>query len=293
MDNKFLSDEVLILKPNPRSGGMIKDKNHIGYFRYNGTYESFMLPKDDHNGGLVEIFKSNEERAFFAKELGITIEELNVRTKNNYFYGFQVKILKDDTFMQEGESFDLSNVISNLKWRILLKSGRVAPSFKERFNRGEYAYFLMEKNFKDKTDLSRIELNAKVWEHYGEIKDSSVKMYEFLFLYWLKNKSAIRPQSNPTLDYCKIQINRIIEADKKGFLEVFNSPSLKDEMLVYSGIHNGFIEYDGKLFFNAEKQQIGKKIEDVIYYFNDPRNSQEKLKLKANLKEITKNDKKK
>ena len=62
MKSKFLSDEVFLLKPNPRKGGMIKDKSHIGYFRYNGTYEAFMLPRDDHNGGLVEIFESDEEK---------------------------------------------------------------------------------------------------------------------------------------------------------------------------------------------------------------------------------------
>jgi len=293
MESKFLKDEVLILKANPRNGGMIKDKNHVGYFRYNGTYESFMLPRDDHNGGLMEIFESNTEREFFAKELGVPVEELNVRTKNNFFYGFQVRILKDDTFMTEGEPFDLSNVVSNLKWRILLKSKRVAPNFRERYERGEYAYYLIEKDFKDKTALTKIELNSQVWERYGEIKNSSDKMYEFLFLYWIKNKGATKPQKNPTVDYCKIEINRIIENDKKGFLHVFTSPSLKDEMMVLSGIENGFIDYDGRIFLNAENQQIGKKVDDVIYYFNDPRNSQEKLKLKANLKEITKGNKKK
>lgn len=291
MNTKFLDEKIVILKPSPRGGGMIGEKSHVGYFRYNGTTENFMLPRDDRNGGLMEIFESNEEREFFAKELGLKPEDLNVRAKNNFFYSFQVRVLKDDTFMTHGIDFDLSDVMDMLKYKVLIKSKRIAPTIESRFETGEYVYYFVEKNHKDKTDLSRIELSAKVWEKYGEMKDSSDKMREFLFLYWLRNKKATRPPKNPTMDFCKIQIDRIIDNDKKGFLDVFTSPNLKDEMLVYMGIENGLIDYDGRIFLNSEKQQIGKTIDEAIYYYNDTRNSKDKLKLKASIREITKNDK--
>jgi len=289
--SKYLEDKVVILKPNPRKGGMITDKKHIGYFRYNGTYESFMLPKDDHNGGLVEIFETKAEREFFARELGVTIDELNVRKKDNYFYGFQVKILKDDSFMLKGKEFNLNDPVDNLNWRILNASKRVAESYAKRYYSGNFLYYFIDKDFEDKSELSAIELNDNVWEKYGEIKSSSEKMYEFLFLYWLKTKKMSAPPKNPTVDFCKIQISKIIKSDKKGFLSIFNSPSLKDEMMVYKGIEAGLIDYDGRKFLNSDKVEIGRKIEDVIYFFNDPLQSKEKLKLKANLKEIGKKTK--
>lgn len=291
MNTEFLEEKVVILKPNPRGGGMISDKKHVGYFRYNGTTENFMLPRDDRNGGLIEVFKSDEEREFFAKKLGIKPEKLNVRAKDNYFYSFQIRVLKDDSFMTHGMALDLSDVMDMLKYKVLIKSRKISPTIEERYNTGEYVYYFVEKDHKDKTDLSRIELNAKVWEKYGEMKNSSDKMREFLFLYWIRNKNATKPPKNPTLDFCKIQIDRIIENDKKGFLSVFTSPNIKDEMLVYMGIENGLIDYDGRIFLNSEKQQIGKTIQDVIYHYNDTRNSKEKLKLKANIREITKNNK--
>jgi hypothetical protein len=290
--NKFLEDKILILKPNPRGGGMIKNKTHIGYFRYNGTNESFMLPRDDRSGGLMEIFESEEERAFFAKSLGRKPEELNVRAKDNYFYSYQVKILKDESFMQAGVQFDLSDVVDMLKYKILLKSNRVAPTFDTRYDKGTYVYYFIEKDFKDKSDLSRINLNAEVWKRYNSMENSIDKMYEFLYLYWLKNKGAIKPNQNPTMDYCKIHINRIIEDDKKGFMDVFNSPSLKDEVMIYKAVESGLIDYDGKIFLNFEGQQVGKTLNDVIYFYNDSRNSAEKLKLRASLKEKVKDEKK-
>lgn len=291
--NKFLEDRIVILKPNPRGGGMIKDKGHVGYFRYNGSYESFTLPRDDRNGGLVEIFESNEERDYFAKEMGRDPAKFNVRAKDNFFYSYQVKILKDDSFMTDGITFNLSNVVDMLKYKILIKSSRVASSYKDRYQSGSFVYYFIEKDFKDKTDLNRINLNAEVWKHYNDMENSIDQMYEFLYLYWLKNKGATKPHKNPTMDYCKVQINRIIDSDKQGLLEVFNSPSLKDELLVYKASEMGLIEYDGKIFLNFDGVQIGKTIEDVVYFYNDSRNSTEKLKLKANLKEKVKEDKNK
>ena len=289
--SKFLEEKTLILKPNPRKGGMIKDKGHIGFFRYNGTFESFMLPRDSHNGGLVELFKSTAEREFFANELGRNAVELNVRSKDNYFYNYQVKILKDDSFMTRGVSFDLSNPVDNLKYKILVKSGRVAPSYDDRYQSGAYSYYFVEKDFEHKNDLSRINQESEIWGLYNDMKDSSEKMYEFLFLYWLKTKKSTMPPNNPTLDYCKGQISQIISADKKGFLGVFNSPSIKDEMMVYKGLNAGFIDYDGTKYLNLEKIEIGRKLEDVIRYFNDPLNSADKLKLRASLTEASKKNK--
>jgi hypothetical protein len=289
--SKYLEDRVVILRPNPRGGGMIKDKNHIGYFRYNGTYESFVLPRDNRNGGLLEIFEDSGEREFFAKALGVEPNKLNVRSKDNYFYSYQIKILKDDSFMINGISFDLSDPIDMLKYKILLKSRRVAPTYKSRFESGNYHYYFIEKDYKDMTDLKKINLSAEVWEKYNEMKDSIDKMYEFLYLYWLKNKNASKPAKNPSMDYCKIRINKIIEHDKEGFLSVFSSPSLKDELLIYKAIEFGIIDYNGKLFLNQDGVQIGKIVDDVVYHYNDPRNSKEKLKLKASIREITKSEK--
>jgi hypothetical protein len=286
--NKFLEDKVVILRPNPRSGGMITDKKHIGWFRYNGTSENFMLPHDDHNGGLMEIFESAAEREFFAKELGITADELNVRRPKNFFYGFQVKILKDDKLMTRGIEFDLSDAVDNLRWRILNKSKKVAPSYEKRMSKGKASYYFVDKGHKEQMDLKSINLESEVYAKYNEMKESTTKMYEFLFLYWLKTKKAVAPPKNPTLDYCKGQISKIIKNDKPGFLNIFTSPSLKDEMMVYQGIEANIIDYNGTKFFNVDGNEIGRKMEDVIYFYNDPVNSKEKLKLKANLKEVAK-----
>lgn len=289
--NKFLEDKILILRPSPRGGGMIKNKTHIGYFRYNGTNENFMLPRDDRSGGLVEIFESSEERKFFAEELGREEHKLNVRAKDNFFYSYQVKVLKDESFMQGGMIFDLSDVTDMLKYKVLMKSDRVAPTYDKRFDKGTYVYYFIEKDYKDKTDLKRININASVWKEYNKMENSIDKMHEFLYLYWLKNKGALKPNANPTMDYCKVQINRIIEEDKRGFLDVFTSVNIKDELLIYKSIENGLVEYDGKIFLNFEGIQIGKTIDDVVYFYNDGRNSAEKLKLKASLKEKISNEK--
>ena len=294
--SKYLENKTVVLRPNPRKNGMINDPKHIGYFRYNGTTENFMLPADDHNGGLIEIFEDAKEREFFAKELGIPTEELNVRRKENYFHSFQVRVLKDEVFMSKGYHLNLNDPIDVLKYKVLIKSKSVAPSFDKRFYSGAYTYYLVEKDYKDTRDLNALNQEAEVWEKYNDMKDSSTKMYEFLFLYWLKAKNtttAIKsaPPKDATLDYCKIKINAIIKADKKGFLEIFKSPSLKEELMVYQAIEQGFIDYDGRKFLDANKAEIGRTMEDVLHYYSNPINSKEKLKLKANLKEVSKTSK--
>mgnify|MGYP002682848601 CR=1 FL=1 len=47
MENKFLQNKVVYLKPVPRSGGMVTDQKHIAYFKMEGAYDSYTLKMDE------------------------------------------------------------------------------------------------------------------------------------------------------------------------------------------------------------------------------------------------------
>ena len=168
--SNFLSDKIVNLVPVIRDGVWLP-KGHDGEFMYSGCIFGVDLPIDVKKGGFVRILdKASGELGFFENELG---EDLSFHKKeNNFWRDFKIKIRKDDSLMQYGLKYDLSDPMDNLRYRVLKVSPYVAPSWAERFDRAEYRFALVDENEQREAKVKKATLEQDAYEHLGLIRHS-------------------------------------------------------------------------------------------------------------------------
>jgi len=174
----FLEDKTVFLKPIFRDGKMIKDKNHQGYFMWEGASKTYVLNTNAY-GELIDPFKNEQERKFFESMLSL---DLNPRLRaDNFWHKFGVRIIKDVNLMERGIPFKLNNPEDNLRVRILKLSGEViGPEDDATLH---HKFRLIDEDYTEKQASKDTDQLEVIWTFFGEIKDSDEKMNDFLSIY--------------------------------------------------------------------------------------------------------------
>ena len=241
MSKSYLEDKKVYLKPIIKPGGM-NPSGHDGEFMYTGTEIHFTLPYDLQKGRLVSILTA-EEQEYFEELLN---EDLNIHKKvDNYWNSFSVKIRKNDKLMSEGYELDLSDPIDNLRWRLLKIQPHVAPSWQERFDRGEYKFALVAA---DEMIDNRAKIADKRKEAYmflGKIEGSQKKMIDFLRVY------GKIPSPTASINFLKGEIDKLIEDPNSidTVIKIINDDSYEMKLFIEDAIDAGAIVKKGRKYF--------------------------------------------
>jgi len=273
MKKDFLEDKKVFLKPIVKPGGM-NPKGHDGEFMYSGTETHFVLPYDIKKGRLASILTS-EEQEFFESKLN---EDLNIHKKiDNFWSTFTVKIRKDDKLMRDGYEMDLSDPIDNLRWRLLKIDSHVAPSWAERFDRGDYTFALVEENEMIESRARVADKKKDAYMFLGKIEGSTKKMIDFLRVYGKK------PSATATVDFLKGEIDKLIEDSKTidNVIAIIKDNDYEMKLFIEDAIEAGAIvrtnrkyylqggdvinENDPTLNGTVEQLKIYKRDTDDIY----------------------------
>jgi len=292
---KYLPNKKVMLKPLPKGNSMIgNDSSHKGYFMWDGTSVNIPLPKVKETGRLIDIFESQEEREFFAKELGVPVERLNVNNKQSIFNedDFIVKVRKDENLMKTGIVLDLSNVVENIHYRILTKcSSLVSPSWNERNEKpGEYRFVLVDKD-EAKADASELmKKKARAWGILNKLNKSKEDLYSFLYIYNLENKvTGILPEDCLKEEYFTM-LAEIVEKSPDSVINLDKDADFQEKILIQRAIKEGFIEYSAKhnsfsiYSKDGDFKVLGNSLKKVVAFYKDDINSEERLLLEAKLK---------
>jgi hypothetical protein len=249
-------------------------KGHDGEFMYSGTETHFVLPYDIKKGRLASILTS-EEQEFFESKLN---EDLNIHKKiDNFWSTFTVKIRKDDKLMRDGYEMDLSDPIDNLRWRLLKIDSHVAPSWAERFDRGDYTFALVEENEMIESRARVADKKKDAYMFLGKIEGSTKKMIDFLRVYGKK------PSATATVDFLKGEIDKLIEDSKTidNVIAIIKDNDYEMKLFIEDAIEAGAIvrtnrkyylqggdvinENDPTLNGTVEQLKIYKRDTDDIY----------------------------
>jgi hypothetical protein len=244
MENKFLQNKVVYLKPVPRSGGMVTDQKHIAYFKMEGAYDSYTLKMDEVTKRIINPFKSNEEMEFFSKAFG---EDLNPLKPNNPFWQrYEIKIVKTPELMTIGKKFDLSDINDALAYRVLLTwTGEIAPSWDDRLKSATVRYAFMEEDYEEKQAAEELDETFKIGTYYGELKVSDKKMKEFLDVYYMNSPKQIMVPEDYSTSLLVNELNKIIKTDKKGFIRTFEDKDFATKALICKAVDKGVIKKIG------------------------------------------------
>jgi hypothetical protein len=239
---KWLQEKIVVLKPSPRGGKMVslEQKSHINFFMAEGATETFPIFLD-RKGDRIEIFTSDEERAFFEKKLG---KVLNVHDDEGYLATFSVKITKDAHVMENGVEFNLADVKDNLRYRVLRTSNTISPSWEERYER-EYKWAFVDKEDVNKKEVEQSTQNEKAYMAFGELKTSEEKLKKFLQVYWADKKSAKKIGSDSDKDWMIAEVHKLIKEDISGFLETYENDFYSSKVFLLKALEAGGIEKTG------------------------------------------------
>lgn len=257
----ILFDKKVVLMPVTREGGMITDKNHVGFFMYDGTKSEFVLPLRRY-GGLLQIL-TQEEQEFFEERLRVDLSFS--KKKDNYWHTFRVTITKDSNFLEKGHTLDLSDPIQNLQWRILKVNPAVAPSWEDRFEDGAYRFALTDPNHQDVAKSVKADRMKTIYRHFASIDAVSVKMYDFLSVYWMQVPKSRRPDPQSSSDVFKSMIQDIIDSDPNGYMRVIEDTNYETKLFLNRAMAAGYIDRSGvRGDYNIDGRYLGKNLDEAV-----------------------------
>lgn len=281
--SKFLPHKKVAVMPVPRQGAMIDDPKHSGYFMFTDTKVSYCLPYDTKKGSPV-IVLNDEERTFFEKELGRDLNFYERDKKKNFWKTFWVVIQKTDDLMTDGMVLDLSDVMDNLRWRVLRVIPEVAPTWEERYDSGEYRFALRDIGYVETELNKKADLNMSAYKHFMKIVDSRDMMYDFLSVYWMQNTKGKRPSAEASKDMLVSLVQGIIDTDIRGFIAVSEDLNYPTKLLIYKAMAANLIskESNTRDYIVVEsKTYLGKTVDEAVENLLSPGFQDDKMRIVA------------
>lgn len=260
----YLSRKKVYLKPVPRKGKMVNDPAHSAYFMYEGAFVSFVLPTERKRKILVNPFKSTEEKEFFEKELDIDLNPY--KKENNFWSTFRVKFQKDPTSMHTGVELDLSDPVDNLRWRVLNFCPEVAPSWDERLSRPTYRFALVDESYEENKASQDMDEIEEMFSFYGEIKNSLLKMRNFLDVYFMETRQLKEAPLDADKSFLQKEIKNAMDEDKKSFLRVIQDEDYEMKLFIVKCIRAGAIEKKGVNRYDVVGDVAGYKLPQLVNY---------------------------
>jgi hypothetical protein len=206
-----------------------------------------------------------------ARELGFkSADDLNInrKEKENFWINRSVYIDKN------GKWLDLINIGDFISYKILeVNLETIAPSFTERYDKGTYKFAIVFPEEEAKLKNTKVDAKKDAYMLFGKIDGSAKKMSDFMWIYYLTDKEAKRLPNNPSIDYLRGEIGRIIEERTGTFLTIMNDPDFDSKVLIQKAINNGFIHRDGMSFTVFGESTSKNTLEGLINYLKDERNN--------------------
>lgn len=277
MKSSILLNKKVDVKPIIRNNSWL-GKGHDGEFMYTGTFKGFCVPMDK-NTGQLKHFLNKEEQKFFEREMELEEGSLSFYDKTNEFWSrFVVKLDKN------GITLDLSNVLDNLKWRMLLSNvKKIAPSPEARFDLPTYEFMIVDRDYEVEERVKKSSKIKEAYRAFGKLEVSETKMKDFLRVYGKK------PSPNATREFLISEIDRIIEADTDNFLNILEDQNYEIKLFLEDAIDAKALVKSGKTGYALPGGDIiGNTQIAAVTWLKDPRNSEEKLTIQAKIDKLKK-----
>lgn len=242
--DKYLPNKKVIVKLIVREGAMIKDPKHIGYGGFDGAITGLQVYYDRNLRKLVDPFNGNEEERKFFED--IFKKQLHVYGDNEFWDEYVVKIIKDSQLVSVGLTYDMSNPNDNLAIKVLKTNHTlVCEGWENRHNLPTYKYCILEENYDTIQKSNEFDETMRIGEFFGQMKENSIKMRDFLNIYFSNNKKNKFVSDNMSKEDLKAQIQNIIKSDKNGYVELIDDERYDEKVFVAKCIDKNLINRRG------------------------------------------------
>jgi len=260
----YLQNKKVYLKPVIRGGKMITSPEHVAYFQYEGASNWFQLPKQEVTGVLANPFTTDEEKEFFEKELDL---DLNIhKKKDNFWHTFFVKVIKDYGLMHDGYVFNLADPLDNIRYRVTKLQPMVAPSWDEKYNRGEYRFALVDEGYAEEAEQTTTNKTIEAYTFLGSIQNSIPNMKDFLGVYYLEKKEMKFVPEDADKDWLKKEVRKVIDNEVDLALKIINDPSAKVKNFILQAIRSGSIVKSARNKYDIPGEGVSYTYDEIVDY---------------------------
>jgi len=270
-----------------RRGNDWLPENADSAFMNTGAKIEYVVPRL-RSGQLIDPLAdlTDEQKNIVAKQLGLKeASDLNVMIQDerkNYWVNKAVVIDRDGLFL------DLANVSDFIDYKIFeVNLEYIAPSLKEQYNKGTYKFAIVFEDEESKVKNIRIDTNKEAYMMFGKIDGNIKKLTDFLWIHYLTNiKDGKRLPNNPSLEYLRGEVGRIIEERPGEFLSIITDTQFETKALIQKAINNGFIHRSGQTFQVFGEDSSKNTLEGLIEYLNDERNNNVRLSIIGRIEQV-------
>jgi hypothetical protein len=277
--NDYVRTGRVRVEPIKRSSDWVLPESDSAFMNTGAKHE-YVVPNSLRTGALIDPLADLTEAQIMevTKQLGFkTADALNVNkpVKENYWINRPVILDRNGRYLQ------MSNVNDFIAYKILKScSDDIAPSFEDRYNKGTYKFALVSEDEESKIKTSKVDLKKDAYILFGNKLDGSLKkMIDFLWIYYLEDKEGKRLPNNPSMEYCKGEIGRIVEEKTGTFMAIMTDPEFETKSLIQRAINCGLIHRDGMTFSVFGETSSRNNLEGLITYLKDARNNNIRLSL--------------
>lgn len=254
-------------------------ENSDSAFMNTGAKVEYVVPRLQRSGQLVDPLAdlTDEQKDVVARQLGYkTGDDLNIMKPNKENFWINKPVLID----KNGKHLDLSNVADFINYKILeVNLDFIAPTWEERYNKGTYKFALVFEEEESKLKNTKLDTKKEAYMLFGKIDGSAKKLSDVLWIYYLTNKEAKRLPNNPSMEYLRGEVGRLIEEKPGEFLSIVTDPLFETKALIQKSINIGLIQRDGMMFKIFGEDTSKNTLDGLISYLQDERNNNIRISL--------------
>ena len=264
--------------PIKRSSDWLSE-NADSLFMNTGAKVEYVTPRLQRSGTLVDPLAdlTEDQKLIVAKQLGFKdTDGLNVmkKEKENFWINRAVSLDKNGIFL------DLSSISDFINYKILEVNGEsIAPSWEERYNKGTFKFALVFEEEESKMKNLKIDTKKEAYILFGKIDGSVKKLSDVLWIHYLTNKEGKRLPLNPTLEYLRGEVGRIIEERPGEFMSIVSDTNFETKALIQKAINLGLIQRDGQMFRIFGEDTSKNTLDGLIDFLLDERNNNIRISL--------------
>ena len=274
----YIRSGIVKILPVKRSSDWLPE-NADSVFMNTGAKVEYVVPRLQRSGSLIDPLSdlTDDQKNLIAKQLGFKDSDgLNImkKEKENYWINRSVNIDKNGKFL------DLSNISDFISFKILeVNAEYIAPSWEERYNKGTYKFAIVFEDEEAKMKNLKIDTKKEAYMLFGKIDGSVKKLSDVLWIHYLTSKEGKRLPNNPTLEYLKSEVGRIIEERPGEFMSIVSDPNFETKALIQKSINIGLIQRDGQMFKIFGEDTTRNTLDGLIDYLLDERNNNIRISL--------------
>lgn len=264
---KYLMDKTIKLRTIQKAvfGGLAR------YPKSNVVITTELGPKGYKTGLTID------EEKYFEEYLGLdkgTLSQSPRETdegrgiKSNFWANLEIR------FPNKMITLDLNKAMDYLKYKVCLSSSKVANSISELYKYPDALFAIIDEEELAQVENHKVDLEVEAYELFMAMNDSQKKGVLKLF-----GKRGIENTSPAII---KSTLAKILKSDPAEFIRVVKDKNIQTKIFIEDLLETRIISRAGNYFKNGD-DPIGNSTEEVVGYFENPKNSAIVAALKSKL----------